>query len=284
MSLMSLLLAACGVVGGDPAGYTGTIEVTEVEVASTLGGRIAEVLPKEGDAVKVGDPLVRLDADMLQAELALRAAGVEQADAARQAGEAQVRAVSAQVALLERELQRANTMRRNGVGTDQQISQLTGQLDVARAQAAAAREQVHQAEAAVRQAQAALQAAETHLDDAVVHATVDGVVLSRNREPGEVVGPGMSVLTVGDLGHPRLRIYVALEDVERLEIGASLPVTLDSGTTSGVVERIAKEAEFTPREILTPDERVKRVFAVDLALQPGPGVHPGMPADVVLAR
>ena len=133
MSLMSLLLAACGVVGGDPTGYTGTIEVTVVEVASTLGGRIAEVLPKEGDAVKVGDPLVRLDADMLQAELALRAAGVEQADAARQAGEAQVRAVSAQVALLERELQRANTMRRNGVGTDQQISQLTGQLDVARA-------------------------------------------------------------------------------------------------------------------------------------------------------
>ena len=137
---------------------------------------------------------------MLQAELALRAAGVEQADAARQAGEAQVRAVSAQVALLERELQRANTMRRNGVGTDQQISQLTGQLDVAKAQAAAAREQVHQAEAAVRQAQAALQAAETHLDDAVVSMLRLNRAAARAARAAEVVA-ATDITGFGLIGH-----------------------------------------------------------------------------------
>ncbi|MCB9674456.1 MAG: HlyD family efflux transporter periplasmic adaptor subunit [Alphaproteobacteria bacterium] len=284
MTFWLALLAACSFDDATPA-YTGTIEVTEVEVAATLGGRLVEVLPHEGDALKVGDPVFRLDTTLLEAERTVRAASVEQAHAAREAASAQVRAADAQVATLQREVERVRKLQSSGVGTAQQLSQLSGQLDVARAQASAARELVAQAEAGIRQAEAAVAAADTHLQEGFVKAAVAGVVLSRNREPGEIVGPGTSVVTLGDLQHPRLRIYVPLLDVERLELGDTVRVKLDGvDEKSGRIERIAGEAEFAPREILTPDERVKRVFAVDIALEPGPGIHPGMPADAYLAQ
>jgi HlyD family secretion protein len=283
MTWMLLLLTACDFQEPAPA-YTGTIEVTEVEVASTLGGRLVEVIPQEGEHVKLGDPVFRVDTSMLEADRSVRAAGIEQARAAHQAAEAQVRAANAQVAMLQRELERVQALKASGVGTAQQISQLSGQLDVARAQSAAAREMVAQATAGIHQAEAALEASDTRMREAIVTAALDGVVLSRNREPGEIIGPGTSVVTLGDLGHPRLRIYVPLLEVEQLELGDTVAVHFDGGEANGRIERIGSEAEFTPREILTPDERVKRVFAVDIALQPGPGVHPGMPADATLAK
>lgn len=276
--VLVLLLAGCGFDDSDQA-YTGTIEVTEIEAATTIAGRLVEVLAQEGDAVSLGDPLFRVDATRYEAEVALREAGVAQAEAARQAAKAQVSAAWAQVATLKREHERIVALEGRGVATDQQRSQVEGQLNVARAQASAAQEMVEQAEAAGRQAEAGLAATQTALDETEIAAAMDAVVLSRNREPGEVVGPGVSVLTLGDLEHPRLRVYVPLVRVEQLSIGDPVRIELDAGEASGTVARIASQAEFTPREILTPDERVKRVFAVDISVDPGPGVHPGMPAE-----
>jgi len=275
------LLVACG-LNGEQVAYTGTIEVTEVEAAATVGGRLLEVLADDGDAVHAGDVLFRVDDKRLQAEVALRKAGVDQAEAARVAAEAQVRAAWAQVTMLKRELDRVKALQASGVATDQQRSQLEGQLQVARAQAAAAEEVVAQAAAAGRQAEAALTATTTTVDETSVVAAIDAVVLSRNREPGEVIGPGMSVLTLGDLANPRLRVYVPLARMERLQIGAPATIHLDGGEQgTGRVVRIASEAEFTPRDILTPEERVKRVFAVDIGVDAGLGVHPGMPAEAL---
>ncbi|MEM6931414.1 MAG: HlyD family efflux transporter periplasmic adaptor subunit, partial [Myxococcota bacterium] len=159
---------------------------------------------------------------------------------------------------------------------------LQGQLDVARAQLSAAKQAVAQATANGAQATAALEAVDQKLGDTKVFAAVGGRVLSRNREPGEVVSPGMSVLTVGDTDRPRLRVYVPLQIVQTLSVGDVVSVTIDARPDepmAGTIEKVATEAEFTPRDILTPEERVKRVFAVDIALSPGPGVLPGIPAE-----
>lgn len=278
-ALLWLLLVACD--GRDEASYTGTIEVTEVQVASALPGRLVEVHFEEGDRVARGDVVFSLDAAAMEAEREAGAAAVASARAAVQAARAQVGAADAQVALLEREGARVRKMEEAGVGSSQQRSQLEGQLAVARAQAAAARDQVARVEAAEAQAAAALRAADERLAEGVVEAVVGGVVLSRNREPGEVVAPGASVLTLGDLDRPRLRIYVPLEVVGTLEIGTPVQVRIDAREEpfTGRVAKIAKEAEFTPRDILTPEERVKRVFAVDVALDPAPGLLPGVPAE-----
>ncbi|MBN1334568.1 MAG: HlyD family efflux transporter periplasmic adaptor subunit [Deltaproteobacteria bacterium] len=286
MNLLLLLatLLACSGRGGGPPVYTGTVEITEVDVAPLVPGRLVEVKAREGDTVRVGDTLFGIDTRTTLVEREARAAQVEQAQAAVETGRAQVRAAEAQMAVLDREAGRTRALLASGAGTDQQVSQIQGQFEVAKAQASAARQVVQQAEAAVAGAEAALSLVDEKIRESTVLAPVDGVVLSRNREPGEVLGAGTSVITLGDLAHPRLRLYVPLGTLESIAVGTLVEVRLDAEglpTARGRVSWIAQEAEFTPRDILTPEERVKQVFAVDVALEPGPGIHPGIPADAV---
>lgn len=284
-TLLALLLVGCSFMAGPEPTYTGTVEVTEVDVSAIVPGRLVSVPVDQGDRVEEGQVLFSLDTTQLEAQLSLREGQVAQATAAIDAARAQVRAADAQVALFGRERGRVEGLVAAGVGTDQQQSTTDGQLQVAQAQASAAREMVHQAEAGLQQAEAGLHLAQVQLDEAQVEAPLAGVVLSRNREPGEVVGAGMSVLTLGDLDHPRLRVYLPLKTVESIKLGDPVDVRLDARPDepiTGTVKWISSEAEFTPRDILTPDERVKRVFAVDVTLPPERGVHPGVPAEVRL--
>jgi HlyD family secretion protein len=280
--LFAFTLFACSRFESKPEGYTGTVEVTEIEVASSVAGRIAKIAFDEGQPVNAGDLVFVLDVTTLEIQRDLAAAALETAKAAVESARAQIKTAGAGVSALDRETQRLKKMEEAGVGSAQQHSSLSGQRDVARAQREAADRLVNQALAAQGQAEAALRSAERALQEAQVHAAISGVVLSRNREPGEVVGPGASVITLGDLAHPRLRVYVPLETVETLRVGGTAKVYIDAKPDEpfqGTIDRIASEAEFTPRDILTPEERVKRVFAVDIALQPAQGILPGIPAE-----
>lgn len=289
--LWLLWLFGCGVGCGQDSQvvptYTGTVEVTEIDVAGTIPGRLAEVAVREGDRVPAGALLFRVETEATQMELEAREAAVEQARAAMATARSQREAVLAQVRLLERELERMRSLEKAGAGTAQQISQLQGQLQVARAQARAYADGIDQARAARTQARTAVRLVEKKLSEASTYAPTAGTVLSRNREPGEVVGAGMSVITLGDLEHPRLRVYVPLTTVERISLGTPVEVRLDVGedaTHQGEVSWISSEAEFTPRDILTPEERVKQVFAVEVSLPSSPSLHPGVPAEAVFAE
>ena len=282
MILFAFSLLACSRFESRPEGYTGTVEVTEMEVSSSVAGRIAKVEFREGQSVNAGDLVFVLDVTTLEIQRDLAAAALETAKAYVESAKSQSKTAGAGVSTLDRETERLRKMEAEGVGSAQQHSSIQGQRDVARAQRASADALVNQALAAQGQAEAALRSAERALQEARVHAAISGVVLSRNREPGEVVGPGASVITLGDLAHPRLRVYVPLETVETLKVGGTAKVYIDAKPDEpfqGTIDRIASEAEFTPRDILTPEERVKRVFAVDIALQPAQGILPGIPAE-----
>ncbi len=281
-----LLVALLACAGGDqrPDTYTGTVEVTEVEVAPLLPGRLTSIAVERGDSVDADQLLFELDTSMTVLERALREGQVNQAQAAIETTQAQTRAARAAVETYTRELERMRKLEAAGAGTAQQVSTLTGQLEGAQAQLAAARKGVAQAEAVRAQAEAGMALIEKKLEESSGYAPVSGVVLSRNREPGEVLAAGMSVVTLGDLAHPKLRVYVPLLVVEQISVGGSVNVYLDAAPETahvGAIDWIASKAEFTPRDILTPEERVKQVFAVDIALEPGPGIHPGIPADAV---
>ena len=283
-SLLFLALFACSDGEQRPDTYTGTVEVTEVEVAPILPGRLTSIAVERGDRIEAGQLLFELDTAMIELERAVREGQVNQAQAAIETTQAQSRAAYAQVSTLDRELTRMRNLEAAGAGTAQQVSTLSGQLQGAQAQQGAARKGVAQAEAVKTQAEAALALMDKKLEESSGYAPISGVVLSRNREPGEVLGAGMSVITIGDLAHPKLRVYVPLKVVESIAVGGSVAVFLDAdpdNERTGTIDWISSQAEFTPRDILTPEERVKQVFAVDIALQPGSGIHPGIPADAV---
>jgi HlyD family secretion protein len=119
--------------------------------------------------------------------------------------------------------------------------------------------------------------------NATLTSPIAGVVLSRNIEPGEVVGAGISLLTVADLRTVWLRIFVPENRLGRLKIGQPADVVVDAfpdRAFRGRITEIAGQAEFTPRNVQTKQERVKLVFGVRLTLENQDSLlKPGMPAD-----
>lgn len=137
--------------------------------------------------------------------------------------------------------------------------------------------------AEVERLKAQLAVVDAQLADAEVYSPIDGVVLVKSAEPGETVAAGATILTLGDLDHPWLRGYVNQTLLGRLRLGSAVRVTTDSypgKIYEGRLSFIASEAEFTPKQIQTPEERVKLVYRikVDLA-NPNRELKLNMPAD-----
>lgn len=173
-------------------------------------------------------------------------------------------------------------------------------IEQARAQAERARAAVRLAEAGrielrrreqelglrraeVARAKAQLGVIEAQLSDTEAVCPVDGVVLVKSAEPGETVAAGTTVLIVGDIERPWLRGYIGERDLGRVKLGQRVRVTTDSYPGKvywGRISFIAAEAEFTPKEIQTPEERVKLVYRIKVDLSnPGHELKSNMPAD-----
>ncbi|MEN6493226.1 MAG: efflux RND transporter periplasmic adaptor subunit [Thermoguttaceae bacterium] len=147
-------------------------------------------------------------------------------------------------------------------------------------------EQIAQAAARVQQAQASLRLTETRLGYATLVSPLEGVVLSKNIEPGEYVSPGTPVITVGDLVNVWLRAYINETDMGRVNPGQKATVTTDTypgKKYEGRVSFISDKAEFTPKSVQTQAERVKLVYRIKIDIQnPAMELKPGMPADATI--
>ena len=158
------------------------------------------------------------------------------------------------------------------------------QVKAAEAQVAAADAQAEAARGQVASAQAALNVFDEQRARLTIRAPIDGVVLSRAIEPGEVALPGGALLALGNLEHPTVTVYVPEDRYGTIRIGQPAQVTVDSfpgRTFTGAVQRIADRGEYTPRNVQTPAGRRAVVYAVKVAVEnPGGELKPGMPADV----
>lgn len=164
-------------------------------------------------------------------------------------------------------------------------------LESAQANAAYSQALVEQARAGVQQAEQGLQSAQSSLElldlqieKMTLYAPVDGVVLTRAAEIGELLAPGGVALTIGRLDDLKVMIYISEDQYGRIKLGDAAEVRVDSfpeETFTARVTRIADQAEYTPRNVQTKEERQTTVFAVELSVTDGHGMlKPGMPADV----
>lgn len=143
--------------------------------------------------------------------------------------------------------------------------------------------EVKAARAQVEAARTALELTEIQFNYATLSAPFDGIVFSRNMEPGEVVTPGQEVLSVADLSRVDLKVFVNETEIGKIRPGQKVDVRTDTfpdRTYSGTVAYISPQAEFTPKIIQTQKERVKLVYRVKISI-PNPDLElkPGMPAD-----
>lgn len=303
LALLALVLGSCargGIHGG------GTIEMTEIDVSSLTGGRIVRVNVDEGDAVRAGDTLAVLDRGELTAALveqAARAQGAAQNFQDLQSGarpeevvsaRAQLAAAEADRRLAESTFQRVAKLAESKIVAAQELDDARAKRDAAVARARAAAETLRMQERGFRQHQvgAAREAAEaaaaqlagarSRAQELVLLAPIDGVVMLKSFDAGEVLQPGAPVVTLGNPDSLWMRVYLAAPKLLSVKVGQPVlvrPIGAKQDFAGRVVE-IATQAEFTPRVALTESEQANLVFGVKVALAPSGGVlKAGLPAD-----
>jgi len=235
---------------------SGTVEVTEVDAGFKVPGRIRTLYIDEGRFVKKGDKIAALDSAELESVV--------------NQGRAAVRNAEAQFDKAKRDHERYKTLFAQGVISPQQMDAARTAADVASSQLALSR--------------AALRTAEVRLRDAVIFAPLSGVALRKNMEEGETAAAGVPVVTIGDLDKPWVKVYVKENQLGLVKLGQKVEVTVDSfpgKSYEGEITFISSDAEFTPKNVQTREERVKLVFGVKVSVKnENNELKPGMPADV----
>ena len=318
--LLVIVLAAAGVFtyrtlhnGKNEAGELtlyGNVDIRKVNLGFRVGGRIAEVLVKEGDRVQEGQILTRLDNTPYRDELQLAQAQQEQAAAVlakMEAGTrpqeiaqaaALVRERQASVQNLQTEYQRLKNLIESGAVSRQSFDNASAALAEGMARLATAREGLNLAKEGFRHediaaaradldaAKARLAGANTRLADTEIKAPQQGIILTRVQEPGAIVGSGQIVLTLS-LDTPLwIRAYVEEPDLGRVYPGMPAQVFTDSAPDrpyQGQVGFISPEAEFTPKSVQTEELRTRLVYQLRIiADNPDHGLRQGMPVTVRL--
>jgi HlyD family secretion protein len=349
---------------------SGNIELTEVNIAFKTAGRLTERTVDEGDTVKKGQVIARLDRDQLIAQRDREVAGLQSAesqlaqaktslewekdtlaaDIEQRAGDlasnearlaelkngarpqekldaqAAVDSAQSEVERSRKDWDRAQVLHRDDdISTAQfdqyrnrwetavaalnsakerqnlvlagpraevinaqqaMVERMRGALKMAQANALEMKrreQELNTRTAEIARSRASVALIDSQLADTIATSPVDGVVLVKSADPGEVLSAGTTVVTIGDIEHPWLRGYIDETDLGKVKLGSLVHVTTDSyknKSYTGHVSFIASEAEFTPKQIQTQTERVKLVYRIKIDLDNSSHeLKSNMPAD-----
>ncbi|MBI5867220.1 MAG: HlyD family efflux transporter periplasmic adaptor subunit [candidate division Zixibacteria bacterium] len=307
----SLLIICRGRGANGSLLVSGTVEATEAQLGFQAPGRIEDISVKEGDQIKAGAELARLDRSEAQARrdqadaqlAAARALLAEMESGFRSEEIAQARAArnAAQDKLsdAQRDLERTRKLRDGGAVSQEILDKANTLAEVAKNQFTQADEQARLVESGARkeridaqramvaQGEAAVRSVDALLRNMTIHSEFDGIVSVRHREPGEIVPAGSPVLTIINRDDRWIRIYIPETKIGTVRIGQKASITSDSAPNKsyqGDVVYISTQAEFTPKTVQTTEERVKLVYAVKVRITGDAAydLKPGMPADVRL--
>jgi len=351
--------------------FSGNMELTQADLAFKVAGRLVELNVREGDMVKKGQVIARIDAiqtertkdrevaslgmaksnltqsktsialekETVESDIQLKQADVRaaqskldellagsrpqeiqqasaaEADAAAQLEQAKLDWDRAQKLFANEDISRAQYDQYRTRNQSAQMILKQAQEHYALVKEGPRKEDIENARAQLQRAQASLRMSEANrlevkrreedlqmresdiqrasaqvgimqsqLDDTTLVAPMDGVVLVKSAELGEVVAAGATVVSVGDLAHPWVRGYIGEKDLDRVALGQKASITTDSGKSyTGRVSFIASEAEFTPKQIQTKDERQKLVYRVKVDADNGKlELKNNMPVDTVI--
>ncbi len=306
VAAFGILLFGCG-NRGDPSLIitSGHVEATDVRISTKVAGRLESFTLQEGDLVSAGQELARIDTvdirlaldaaradrDQAAADLRLRLAGSRAEEISE--AEAHAARAAADLAGAQRDMERMQGLLDEGSGTAKARDDAVTRRDMAESALRAAQERLRKlrsgsrpeeidaARARLSGADARIAQMEQQRKDCRITSPVSGVLTGKLAEQGELLSAGTALAIVTDLADAWLTVYVAEPDLARIRIGQEAEVITDDGRKSkGRISFVSPEAEFTPRNVQTRDERVKLVFKVKIGLDNPDGLFkPGMPAE-----
>lgn len=302
--------AAKAVAPAGPEAFQGVIEHEDRSVGFEVGGRVLGVDVERGDRVQAGQLIAKLDDSLelpmrdlrtaelhaAQAQLALLKAGTRIEDI--RSSEAEIASLRVQEDIARKNLGRNQTLYERGSLPLSQVDDLRANVDstLERKRALEERlkalrrgprgEEISAALARVEGATAALAAQEARLTRFTLTTLLDGDVTDVHVKPGEMVAPNALALTIADLAHPYVDVFVPQSRAAEARVGQSASVRVDSlkAPLSGKVEHIFPKTEFTPRFLFSEGERENLVLRVRVRIDdPKHTLHAGLPAFVTLS-
>lgn len=269
-----LVLSACG---SKTPRYdaTGTFETTEVLVSAEATGSLLRLDIEEGDSLTIGQEVGLIDTLQLFLKQLQLQAGMKAVESQRPDQEKQVAAIRQQMATAERERDRVANLLKAGAANQKQLDDWEAQLALLKRQLTAQQSTLQNSTNSLNEqgtsvniqiAQVVDQLAKCHIT-----SPIEGLVLAKYAEAGELATAGKPLFKVADMKRVFLRAYITSEQLAEVKLGQSVTVYSDYGGDTqraypGVVTWISERSEFTPKTILTQNERANLVYAIKIAV------------------
>lgn len=286
--ILSVLSAACN---GKRMTYdaSGTFEATEVIVSSESNGRIIRLDLEEGERLTAGTVIGAIDSvqlylKKLQLEKSIGATRSRTSDVAKQ-----IAATQEQILTQQREKRRVENLLQSHAATTKQLDDINALIALFEKQLAAQQSTLENNNRGISAESSALEIQVAQIEDqlskCIIKSPIDGTVLVKYAEAGEVTASGKPLFKIADTDHMKLRAYITSGQLTELKIGEKVQLFADAGeqgsrTYEGQVIWISDKAEFTPKTIQTRDERANLVYAVKIAVANDGLLKIGMYADI----
>jgi HlyD family secretion protein len=249
----------------------GRLEADAINIDTKYAGRIAELFADEGDLLKAGQVVARMDTQDLAASLKKAQAQVKQASRAVEEAEANVRQQQSQTLLAQQEYERAAYLVQKGFQTKEVMDQRQQQLDGARAALNAANLRVIEFQHALDAASHDVELYSVEIADNTLVAPREGRIQYRVANVGEVLPAGGHVFVMLDTSYVYMDVYLPTEQAGKVRFGAGARIVLDAYPDVAIpakVSFIASQAQFTPKIVETQNERDKLMFRIRVRIDP----------------
>ena len=290
ITLAVVTLAACSHKKGSYEA-SGIFEATEVIVSAQASGQIMQFDLIEGQSLAVSQTVGLIDTVQLHLKKAQLLASMKAAGSRTYNVALQIASLKQQIAKQETELARFQNLQEANAATQKQVDDIQSSIDVLQKQLAAQTETLQKGNSSLLSEIDALQIQVAQIEDliakSIISSPINGTVLAKYAERGELAGQGRALFKIADMERIHLRAYITADQLTQMKLNQEVAVFADFGKKDmreykGVITWISDKAEFTPRTILTKNERTNLVYAVKIAVENDGFLKIGMYGEVRL--
>ena len=262
----------------------GRVEAREVAVSAKFGGKIVELKVNEGDYVKKDQLLAVIDSRALEADIEAQKAKSNEILKQISAVDAEINATNSDITFYTKELNRTKALIKQNFASQLELDKNNNALDKTKAKLNSLIANKNSLQASYKSLLATIKAQEINLSDMKIYSPINGVILYKLVENGEMISNGSRMFIMYNPDDLYMTIYMPSENAGQVKLGEKATVKLDAyknKTFPATITFIADNAEFTPKEVETQKERQKLVFRVKLTFDDNSNreAKPGMPGD-----
>jgi HlyD family secretion protein len=284
LSAISVLFISCNKNNSNADAY-GNFQADEVIISAETSGPIIQVNIDEGLSIQKGELAMVIDSMQYFLKVNELMARLKATIARKSTIYSQVAVYEQQKKIALKDLDRIKKMFADGAATQKQVDDINGQIEVIDKQISSVQSNLQGIDAEIAATESGIKQAADLLARTKIYAPLTGTILEKYAEAGEMAAPGKALFKIADLETMELKAYISALQLSQVKLGQQVTVSIDGPDGKlthfeGTVSWIASEAEFTPKNIQTREERVSQVYAIKVKVKNDGRIKINMPGEV----